>query len=177
MNTHKHTHTYTYTYTHTYTHTNTHTKHTYAHTYKNTSVYHVLKYMQVSALKQHDSPEIWVAAGEGCSFLQKFGYVSTKPPSKGLVYCPADLPGIKVRRQTYRTCTLLIGDVCYVGFTRDFFVLFVAVLYKTGVKLMIVIKFRALEILEILCLNMCSHLCLIVALGTVQGNYRTSSTA
>jgi hypothetical protein len=47
-------------------------------------------------LKQHESPEIWVAAGEHCSFLEKFSYVMSEPPSKGELFAESDLPEIKV---------------------------------------------------------------------------------
>jgi hypothetical protein len=54
--------------------------------------------MQVSSLKQCESPEIWVAAGEGCSFLERFDYVLTELPSKGDVFSEGDLPEIQVLR-------------------------------------------------------------------------------
>ncbi len=52
--------------------------------------------MQVSVLKQQDSPQIWVAAGDNCSFLERFDYALTKLPSFGRLTDEADLPEIKV---------------------------------------------------------------------------------
>jgi hypothetical protein len=52
--------------------------------------------VQVSVLKQVELPEIWVAAGDGCSFLSRFNYVFTELPSKGEVFSKADLTGIMV---------------------------------------------------------------------------------
>jgi hypothetical protein len=46
--------------------------------------------VQVSVLKQHEAPEIWVAAGEGCSFLEKFSYVLSELPSKGELFSEQD---------------------------------------------------------------------------------------
>jgi hypothetical protein len=47
-------------------------------------------------LKQRVSPDIWVAAGDGCSFLEKFDYVLTELPSQGKSFSPADLREIEV---------------------------------------------------------------------------------
>ena len=56
----------------------------------------LLGLLQVSTLKQHEFPEIWVAAGEGCSFLEKFSYVLSEKPSKGVLYSEDDRKVIKV---------------------------------------------------------------------------------
>jgi hypothetical protein len=53
-------------------------------------------YLQVSILKQEETPEIWVAAGEGCSFLQKFRFALTELPSQGELFSEQDRLGIKV---------------------------------------------------------------------------------
>jgi hypothetical protein len=50
----------------------------------------------VSVLKQHEIPEIWVAAGEGCSFLENFSYVLSELPSKGELFSELDRHVIKV---------------------------------------------------------------------------------
>ncbi len=47
-------------------------------------------------MKQVECPEIWVAAGKGCLFLEKFDYVLTKLPSEGDLFEPDDKPEIKV---------------------------------------------------------------------------------
>ena len=52
--------------------------------------------MQVSILKQQELPEIWVAAGDGCSFLKKFIYVLSELPSKGKLFSEEDRSEIKV---------------------------------------------------------------------------------
>ncbi len=57
--------------------------------------------MQVSVLKQQEAPQIWVAAGDNCSFLERFHYALTKLPSHGLLTNQADLPEIKVLWQMY----------------------------------------------------------------------------
>jgi hypothetical protein len=52
--------------------------------------------VQVSVLKQQEAPEIWVAAGEGCSFLEQFSYVLSELPSKGELFSEQDRHVIKV---------------------------------------------------------------------------------
>jgi hypothetical protein len=47
-------------------------------------------------LKQQEFPEIWVAAGEGCSFLEKFSYVLSELPSKGILFSEQDRSEITV---------------------------------------------------------------------------------
>jgi hypothetical protein len=50
----------------------------------------------VSTLKQEEFPDIWVAAGDGCSYLEKFSYVLSELPSKGALFCDQDRNDIKV---------------------------------------------------------------------------------
>ena len=52
--------------------------------------------VQVSTLKQQELPEIWVAAGEGCSFLDKYSYVLSELPSKGELFSEQDRTDIRV---------------------------------------------------------------------------------
>jgi hypothetical protein len=52
--------------------------------------------LQISTIKQVECPEIWVAAGNDCSFLEKFDYILTELPSKGMSFCKDDLLYIKV---------------------------------------------------------------------------------
>jgi hypothetical protein len=51
--------------------------------------------LQVSTLKQLEIPEIWVAAGEGCLYLQQFSYVLSEVPSKGILFSEEDRAEIK----------------------------------------------------------------------------------
>jgi len=44
----------------------------------------------VSALKQVEAPEIWVAAGDGACFLERFDYVLKELPSAGVLFSEAD---------------------------------------------------------------------------------------
>jgi hypothetical protein len=60
------------------------------------SEFALLCVVQVSTLKQQELPEIWVAAGEGCSFLEKYSYVLSKLPSEGELFNEQDLEDIKV---------------------------------------------------------------------------------
>jgi hypothetical protein len=57
---------------------------------------HLDMYWQVSILKHHESPQIWVAAGEGCSFLERFSYMLSEMPSKGSLFSEQDRSDIKV---------------------------------------------------------------------------------
>jgi hypothetical protein len=50
----------------------------------------------VSTLKQQELPKIWVAAGNGCSFLEKFSFVLSELPSKGQLFHEQDRADIKV---------------------------------------------------------------------------------
>ena len=52
--------------------------------------------VQVSTLKRQELPEIWVAAGESCSFLDKFSYVLSELPSKGELFSEQDRTDIQV---------------------------------------------------------------------------------
>ena len=56
----------------------------------------LLGVVQVSTLKQQELPEIWVAAGEGCSFLDKYSYVLSELPSKGELFSEQDRADIQV---------------------------------------------------------------------------------
>jgi hypothetical protein len=47
-------------------------------------------------LKQQEVPEIWVAAGAGCSFLENFSLVLSELPSKGKLFSEDDRRVIKV---------------------------------------------------------------------------------
>ncbi len=51
----------------------------------------------MSVLKQQEVPEIWVAAGEGCSFLENFSYVLSELPRKGKLFSEQDRLVIKVK--------------------------------------------------------------------------------
>jgi hypothetical protein len=53
-------------------------------------------FLQVSTLKQQELPEIWVAAGEGSIFLEKFSYVLSELPSMGKLFSEQDRNEIKV---------------------------------------------------------------------------------
>jgi hypothetical protein len=50
----------------------------------------------VSTLKQEELPEIWVAAGKGCSFLEQFSFVLSELPSNGQLFHEPDRADIKV---------------------------------------------------------------------------------
>ena len=51
----------------------------------------------MSTLKQQESPEIWVAAGEGCcTYFEKFSYVLSELPSAGMLFDEKDQVAIKV---------------------------------------------------------------------------------
>jgi hypothetical protein len=52
--------------------------------------------LQVSILKQRELPDIWVAAGEHCPFLERYIYVLSDLPSKGLLTDEHDRAEIKV---------------------------------------------------------------------------------
>ncbi len=47
-------------------------------------------------LKQHDLPDIWVAAGDGCSYLRKFRYLLKDLPSHGVLFNKNDRHDIEV---------------------------------------------------------------------------------
>jgi hypothetical protein len=51
---------------------------------------------QVSTLKQQELPDIFVAAGEDCAYLERFRYLLREVPSKGVLFCEDDRPKIKV---------------------------------------------------------------------------------
>jgi hypothetical protein len=53
-------------------------------------------FLQVSILKQKEFPEIWVAAGEGCTFLEKFTFALSELPSQGELFNEQDRYEIKV---------------------------------------------------------------------------------
>jgi hypothetical protein len=53
---------------------------------------------QVSKLKQLEEPDLWVAAGEACSFLDKFSYVLSELPSKGVLFSEEDRRDIAVSK-------------------------------------------------------------------------------
>ncbi len=52
--------------------------------------------IQVSVLKQQDLPDIWVAAGDGCSYLRKFRYLLKDLPSHGVLFNKDDRIDIEV---------------------------------------------------------------------------------
>ncbi len=66
-----------------------------AHSHVHTHI-HTYIHLQVSCLKQYEAPEIWVAAGDRCSFLERFDYVLNELPSKGILFSEDDRAAIQV---------------------------------------------------------------------------------
>jgi hypothetical protein len=90
-------HIYIYIYIYTHTHTQVHgikpSICAYMHGYIPTYIH---QRTQVSCLKQRETPEIWVAAGKGCTFLERFDYVLQELPSKGILFSEEDRAAIQV---------------------------------------------------------------------------------
>jgi WD40 repeat protein len=60
-----------------------------------------MSFYSISTLKQVETPEIWVAAGDGASFLQRFSYVLAELPSKGVLFSEGDRQYIKTHEDAF----------------------------------------------------------------------------